>query len=73
MLARAVAAYGAMCRIASKREQAAHFKYAYFSSLDARLSLRAETVHCAGAGGSARIEARATPWAGEVNVYEVYS
>lgn len=71
--ARSVAGCAAMRRAASKREKAKHFKYAYFSSLDARLSLRAETVHCAGAGGSARIEARATPWAGEVNVYEVYS
>mgnify|MGYP003592247451 FL=1 len=59
---RTVAGCAAMRRAASKREKAKHFKYAYFSSLDARLSLRAEAVHCAGAGGSSRIEARATPW-----------
>ena len=37
---RTVAGCAAMRRAASKREKAKHFKYAYFSSLDARLSLR---------------------------------
>ena len=64
---RTVAGCAAMRRAASNREKAKHFKYAYFSSLDARLSMRAEAVRCAGVSGSSRIEARATPWAGEVN------
>ena len=37
---RTVAGCAALRRAASKREKAKHFKYAHFSSLDARLSLR---------------------------------